>query len=467
MSHRRIPKRKAILAGAGAVGIAAAAVLLPQAYASQDGPEPEIRPKRLTAASAAELVRQLGPRLGADTYGGAYYDAAEQQLVVNVVGDDNNVIVQVKKAGAVPRSVRNSASDLLTARNTLSRRAAIPGTSWAVDPKNNQVLVTADRTVAGGKWDTLEAAVKALGPGVARIRKSAGEFRPFLEGGDAVFGGGARCSVGFNVTTQDGSPGFLTAGHCGVAADRWSESQNGAPVGTVQEAVFPGAGDFALVTYDDPATAAPSEVDLGNGQTVAISRAADAAVGQEVFRMGSTTGLSDGQVTGLDATVNYPEGTVTGLIQTTVCAEPGDSGGALFTRDGNAIGLTSGGSGDCTSGGETFFQPVTTALEAVGARIGTGDAGSAGGGGNAAGAQQNGGAGNDGGAGADGGANGGDPNAQNGGANGDAQNGGADGGNQDTGGNQDAGGEEDGDSGGAGDAGGAGGAANDAAQQYN
>src|SRR5690606_38584626 len=105
--------------------------------------------------------------------------------------------------------------------------------------------------------------------------------------------------------------------------------------------------------------------------------AAEATVGTTVFRMGSTTGLRSGQVTGLDVTVNFqsdtsPTGvdTVTGLIQTTVCAEPGDSGGSLFTQDGNALGLTSGGSGDCTQGGVTFFQPVTTALEETGATLG-------------------------------------------------------------------------------------------------
>ncbi|CAM5639284.1 S1 family peptidase OS=Streptomyces tendae OX=1932 GN=GUR47_04680 PE=3 SV=1 [Streptomyces tendae] len=168
---------------------------------------------------------------------------------------------------------------------------------------------------------------------MATVRKSAGTFKTFASGGDAIFGGGARCSLGFNVTAGDGSPAFLTAGHCGVAAEQWSDAQGGQPVATVDQAVFPGEGDFALVTYDDPATEAPSEVDLGD-QTLPISRAAEATVGQEVFRMGSTTGLADGQVLGLDATVNYPEGTVTGLIQTDVCAEPGDSGGSLFTRDG-------------------------------------------------------------------------------------------------------------------------------------
>ena len=42
--------------------------------------------------------------------------------------------------------------------------------------------------------------------------------------------------------------------------------------------------------------------------------------------------------------MNYPQGTVTGMIRTTVCAEPGDSGGALFAGN-TALGLTSGGSG--------------------------------------------------------------------------------------------------------------------------
>ncbi|MFE5482258.1 S1 family peptidase [Streptomyces sp. NPDC056527] len=360
------------------MGIVAAAILLPQANASQDGAgEQSGSPRKMSAASAAQLLQQLGKQLG-DSYGGAYYDAGKQQLVVNVVGDDNNVNVEVTRAGAVARSVQNSRSALVSAMDSLGDKASVPGTAWAIDPRTNQVIVTADRTVTGERWDKVEGAVRALGDGVARIQKSKGEFKPFLEGGDAIFGGGSRCSLGFNVTTQDGQPGFLTAGHCGVAVEQWSEEQNGDPIGTVQEAVFPGEGDFALVTYDDPNTQAPSAVDIGDGQIVEIGQAADAAVGQEVFRMGSTTGLRGGQVTGLNATVNYPEGTVSGLIQTDVCAEPGDSGGALFTRDGNAVGLTSGGSGDCTSGGETFFQPVTTALAAVGAQIGAGGAGDGG-----------------------------------------------------------------------------------------
>ncbi|MEW2078707.1 MULTISPECIES: S1 family peptidase [unclassified Streptomyces] len=387
MSHKRIPKRKAAMAAGGAVALGAAAILLPNANASQDGAPDDAAaaPKTLRAGDASDLASQLAGLLG-DAFAGSYYDGENKQLVVNVVpGDDNNVIVQAKKAGAAVREVDNSMTELEAGARTLKSEATIPGTSWAVDPRTNKILVTADSTVTGDKWDRLESTVRSLGSGMATVKKSAGTFKTFVSGGDAIFSGGARCSLGFNVTAGDGSPAFLTAGHCAVAADQWSDAQGGQPIATVDQAVFPGEGDFALVTYDDPATQAPSEVNLGD-QTLAISRAAEATVGQEVFRMGSTTGLADGQVLGLNATVNYPEGTVTGLIQTNVCAEPGDSGGSMFTRDGLAVGLTSGGSGDCASGGETFFQPVTTALEAVGATLGAEGAGDAGAGGEEAGA---------------------------------------------------------------------------------
>ncbi|MFJ2719512.1 S1 family peptidase [Streptomyces sp. NPDC087437] len=384
MSHKRIPKRKAAIAAGGVVALGAAAVLLPNANASQDGAADDATPRTLRAADASGLSAQLATALG-DSFAGSYYDSAERRLVVNVVGGDAGMVLRAKKAGASVRQVGNSTAALNSAARTLKAEASIPGTSWAVDPRTNKVVVTADSTVTGARWNRLQSTVRGLGSGMATLKKSAGTFKTFASGGDAIFartqGGTVRCSLGFNVTAGDGSPAFLTAGHCGVAAEQWSDSQNGAPVATVDQATFPGS-DLALVTYDDPGTQAPSAVDVGNGQSVEITGAAEATVGATVFRMGSTTGLHNGTVTGLDATVNFQSetggvDTVTGLIQTNVCAEPGDSGGPLFTQDGGAVGLTSGGSGDCTRGGETFFQPVTTALQATGATLGAGDGGGA------------------------------------------------------------------------------------------
>ncbi|WP_316767959.1 S1 family peptidase [Streptomyces sasae] len=385
MSHKRIPKRNAAIAAGGVVALGAAAFLLPNANASQDNASgATAAPKTLKATQASNLSSQLQSLLG-QAFAGSYFDSSKQQLVVNVINGDNNVIVQAQKAGAVVRQVANSTKDLEAAAATLKTKATIPGTAWAIDPKTNKVVVSADSTVTGSKWDTLESTVQGLGSNMATLKKSSGTFKTLVSGGDAIFSqvaqGTVRCSLGFNVKASDGSPAFLTAGHCGVAAKDWSDSQNGQPIATVDQAQFPGNGDFSLVKYNDATTQAPSEVNTGQ-QTVPITQAVDATVGETVFRMGSTTGLHDGQVTGLDATVNFasetvPGGTdtVTGLIQTNVCAEAGDSGGSLFTQDGGAVGMTSGGSGDCTAGGETFFQPVTTALQATGATLGDGGAG--------------------------------------------------------------------------------------------
>ncbi|MFI0163166.1 S1 family peptidase [Streptomyces sp. NPDC017095] len=402
MSHQRRPKRKAAIAAGGVAALGAAALLLPHAHASQDPRGTDQASavtgtaKTLKAADASGLATRVRQILG-DAFAGSYYDDGRRQLVVNVVAGSDGDVVRAQQAGAVVRRVDHGTAELRAAARTLKAEATIPGTSWAVDPRTDKVVVTADSTVTGARWDRLRTTVRGLGPGMATLKKSSGTFKTYLSGGDAIFsqvqGGGVRCSLGFNVTAADGSPAFLTAGHCGVAAEKWSDSQTGRPLATVDQATFPGQGDFSLVKYDDAGTQAPSEVAVGGGRTVRINQAADATVGQTVFRMGSTTGLHDGQVTGLDATVNFqsetdPNGvdTVTGLIQTDVCAEPGDSGGSLFTQDGSALGLTSGGSGDCTSGGETFFQPVTTALQATGATLGDGGGGGGGGGNGGAGA---------------------------------------------------------------------------------
>jgi streptogrisin D len=66
--------------------------------------------------------------------------------------------------------------------------------------------------------------------------------------------------------------------------------------------------------------------------------------------------------------VNYAEGTVTGMIKTNVCAEGGDSGGPLFGGT-KVLGLASGGSGNCSSGGLTYFQPVTEPLAFYGVNV--------------------------------------------------------------------------------------------------
>jgi hypothetical protein len=53
------------------------------------------------------------------------------------------------------------------------------------------------------------------------------------------------------------------------------------------------------------------------------------------------------------------------VTRTSVCAEAGDSGGSFISVD-QAQGVTSGGSGDCSTGGVTYFQPVNEILTTYG-----------------------------------------------------------------------------------------------------
>jgi streptogrisin D len=360
LKHRRIPKRRAAVAGAGIAALVAAGVTFQSANASE--PTKTAAPQTLSVAAAGKLASALGEDLGADS-AGTYYDAKTQNLVVNVL--DEAAAETVEAAGAKARVVENSLAELKSARSTLKQDATIPGTSWMTDPQTNKVVVTADRTVSKAEWAELTKVVDGLGP-MAELQRTKGEFKPFIAGGDAITDGQGRCSLGFNVV-KDGAPYFITAGHCTESISTWSDS-SGKEIGKNEQSSFPD-NDYGLVKYTAEVDH-PSEVNLYNGSAQQITGAAEATVGMQVTRSGSTTQVHDGKVTGLDATVNYGNGDiVNGLIQTDVCAEPGDSGGSLFS-DSNAIGLTSGGSGDCTSGGETFFQPVTEALSAFGAQIG-------------------------------------------------------------------------------------------------
>ncbi|MDG9687363.1 S1 family peptidase [Streptomyces sp. DH18] len=361
LKHRRISRKRATLAGSAVVALVAAGFTFQTANASDD--VPVFAAKTLSADAAGKLATALDRDLGADA-AGSYYDTTAKTLVVNVV--DEAGAERVRQAGGKARIVENSLAALKSARATLTDKATIPGTSWAVDPVSNKVLVTADSTVDGAAWKKLSAVVEGLG-GTAELNRTAGEFTPLIAGGDAIWGSGSRCSLGFNVV-KGGEPYFLTAGHCTESVTSWSDTQGGSEIGANEGSSFP-ENDYGLVKYTSD-TAHPSEVNLYDGSTQAITQAGDATVGQAVTRSGSTTQVHDGEVTALDATVNYGNGDiVNGLIQTTVCAEPGDSGGALFAGD-TALGLTSGGSGDCSSGGTTFFQPVPEALAAYGAEIG-------------------------------------------------------------------------------------------------
>ena len=300
-------------------------------------------------AAASALAAALDVQLG-DRDAGSYVDPAGK-LIVNVT--DAATAESVTSAGATARYVVNGAATLAAAGDFLSANLTTPGTTFAVDPVSNKVVVTADASVQGAQLTAVKALVAHLG-GAARLEIQSGTLSTRISGGDAIYTGGNRCSLGFNVKAGT-TYYFLTAGHCTNLGSIWTDGTT--ELGRRAGSSFP-TNDYGIVRYTNTTVAKPSKV----GSQV-ISSAGTPAVGTTVYRRGSATGIRSGSVTALNATVNYAEGQVSGLIRTTVCAEKGDSGGPLY-RDTVAYGLTSGGSGDCQTGGITYFQPVTEALTA-------------------------------------------------------------------------------------------------------
>jgi hypothetical protein len=324
--------------------IAATAFALPSASAAP------------TATATPAGAASVAARLGANTTAGTYYDSASKTTVVNVT--TQAAADAVRAAGATPRLVAHSGAELAKAGNA-TKTADIAGTAWSVDARTNSLEVNVDSRVTAAQLAQLRKSTASYGTAV-HITRVAGKFSKLLSGGDAVQTTQWRCSVGFNV--RSGSTYyFLTAGHCTEGLPAYYTT-GGTYIGPTTGSSFPG-NDYGIVRYDS------SVAHDGTVGSQDITSAANAFVGEAVKRRGSTTGIHSGTVQALNATVNYGSGdVVSGLIKTNVCAEPGDSGGSLY--DGTkAIGLTSGGSGNCSSGGTTYFQPVTEALSAYGVSV--------------------------------------------------------------------------------------------------
>ena len=283
-------------------------------------------------------------------------------MVVNVT--QRRAADRLAARGVATRVVDHSTAELTAVTRTLGVRVSTPGTAWSIDPAADAVVVSVDSTVSKKAAAKVDRIAAKYGDKI-RVERVAGTLHPTVSGGQAIYGAGYRCSLGFNV--RSGSTYyFLTAGHCTNLSSSWySNSSQTSMLGTRAGTSFPG-NDYGIVKYST--TAGSGNVYLYNGAYQDITTSGNAYVGQAVTRSGSTTGVHTGVVQALNATVNYPEGTVSGLIKTNVCAEGGDSGGSLFAGS-TALGLTSGGSGNCTLGGTTYFQPVSEALGVYGVSV--------------------------------------------------------------------------------------------------
>ncbi|HEX8306189.1 MAG TPA: S1 family peptidase [Jatrophihabitans sp.] len=229
-------------------------------------------------------------------------------------------------------------------------------------PSRTCAIAVAVSTLAAGALLTAPAIQAAPPTTAAASAVSATSFR----GGDPI--PGTRCTIGFNVRDSSNVYYFLTSRRCGVNVGYvfYTDSSRTTVLGTTV-GISPSNKDYAIVRYAS-GISHPGAVNTYNGASQDITSAATAYVGEPVKRSGSVTGVRSGSVTATNVTVYYAEGALIGMIKTNICSESGDSGGPLF--DGaKAIGLASGSSGNCSSGGTTFFQPVTEPLAVYGVTV--------------------------------------------------------------------------------------------------
>ncbi|WP_151476007.1 S1 family peptidase [Streptomyces albicerus] len=277
-------------------------------------------------------------------------------LVVAALAVSGTDAAAAPTAGAAPSAA--SVSGVASAVESLG----IAGTTWAVDERTGKLRVLADSTVADADLARLRRATGHFA-GAMTLERLDGRLRTLLSGGDGIYASGWRCSAGINV--QSGSTYyFVTAGHCTDSMPTWyTGSAMATMIGPTTGTSFPG-NDFGVVRYSNPAVPHPGTIG-----TVDVTGTATAYVGQSVCRRGATTGVRCGVVTALNATVNYGSGAIVyGLIQTNICAEPGDSGGPLYAGD-KVIGILSGGSGNCATGGTTYYQPIQEVLNTYGLSV--------------------------------------------------------------------------------------------------
>ena len=310
-------------------------------------------PAQDPTTTADRLTRDLGAQ-GA----GAYLDASGR-LTVNVLGA--RAAAQVRAAGAAPKLVSRSLARLQRVQAALDAAGSAPvGASWGVDLASNTVLVS----VPAGRGAAFVAKARSFGAAVRIERAPAAQTQAFY-GGQAIYRGGSRCSAGFNTRSGSGRNYVLTAGHCANLGGTWTTS-GGQTIGPVAASSFPG-NDFGAIRISDPASLDPRGGVLDNGAFQDITGASRVPVNSTACKTGSTTGTTCGTVQAYNVTVRYAEGTVSGLTRTTICTQPGDSGGAMFAGS-QAQGISSGGTiGGCSQAGfQSFFQPADEALSVYG-----------------------------------------------------------------------------------------------------
>ncbi|MFI6493067.1 S1 family peptidase [Streptomyces sp. NPDC050564] len=319
---------------------------------------------RLKAEATARAVERAARRAAGGSYGGSWFEAKGGRLTVAIADSARRKAVEATGARAVLVEHTERQLDAAMARiDTLDAPPSVGG--WHVDPRRNSVVVS---VVVARRDDndvrTFLTRARQAGPVIVRETEQAPHtLAAGTVGGDPYYTGNVRCSIGFSVYG-----GFVTAGHCGqpgAGVSGWDHSY----IGNFQGSSFPD-NDYAWVNVGSGWWTVPVVLGWGTVSDQLVRGSAEAPVGASICRSGSTSHWHCGTVLAKNETVNYSQGAVHQMTKTSVCAEPGDSGGSFISGD-QAQGVTSGGWGNCSGGGETWYQPINEILNRYGLTLHT------------------------------------------------------------------------------------------------
>ncbi|MFE9747909.1 S1 family peptidase [Saccharothrix saharensis] len=297
------------------------------------------------------------------SFGGSWFDQDKGVLVVGVT--DTAAADRVRATGAEARLVARTAAELDRVKDRVDELSAAGGvptavTSWRPDARSGAVVVDVQPGVQTAAVAKFLAQARKFGPVEVNTEGVAAPvpFAAGTVGGDPYYTGNVRCSIGFSV-----HGGYVTAGHCGGTGAQvygWDRSWQGQFAGSS----FPG-NDYAWVRTGGGWWNVPVVLGWGTVSDALVRGSWEAPVGTSVCRSGSTTRWHCGVIQSRNETIHYAQGDVHQMAGTSVCAEGGDSGGSFITGD-QAQGVTSGGYGNCSSGGRTWFQPINEILSTYG-----------------------------------------------------------------------------------------------------
>ena len=312
---------------------------------------------RLAVESVAALAEpELRTQLG-DTFAGLWLEPDTNTIHVAVTDE----AAAVTATGFETTIVDYNAATLDKWQSAVD--ASDKGiTSTYVDVTTNQVVIEALPQAATTAIElAAEAGIPTEAVRVETTTDTPQTYGPIVGGNPYIVNGSAQCLIGFAITHPIYGDGFVTAGHCGTVGSSVQGGSGG--TGTFRGSVFPGS-DHAWVDTD-PSWYATNLVNRYNGTHAQVLNSNEAPVGSTVCRGAPMTGWQCGTILARNQTVSYPQGIVSGLARTDICAEPGASGGP-FLSGSSAQGMTSGGSGNCSFGGTTYFSPVNPALNTYG-----------------------------------------------------------------------------------------------------